>query len=270
MVQILLTDAPSTMIASAEVWISHIYLQGGMGEPDEDGGGRVDLFNDPESPLHYDLLKLQDGLTADLTGFVEIEAGLYQGLRLVVDHAQVTLTDGLLFLDDTDTAVLKVPSGSESGIKVKLADVINAVEGESTTITVDFDVDRNFVIQGGQGQSPIRDAPFYAGPLGTRPRQPLSRGFPPTPPQITFEPMTWFAPRAVILLTALLLTLPTACVAQETPPPHPLRPDHLPSTSARPTPSSSVPQKVRPHLSMPAEATPYSYSGRWASPTSTS
>ena len=160
MVQILLTDAPSTMIASAEVWISHIYLQGGMGEPDEDGGGRVDLFNDPESPLHYDLLKLQDGLTADLTGFVEIEAGLYQGLRLVVDHAQVTLTDGLLFLDDTDTAVLKVPSGSESGIKVKLADVINAVEGESTTITVDFDVDRNFVIQGGQGPSPIRDVLF--------------------------------------------------------------------------------------------------------------
>ena len=78
----------------------------------------------------------------------------------MVDHAQVTLADGLLFLDDSDTAVLKVPSGSESGIKVKLADAINAVEGESTTITVDFDVDRNFVIQGGQGQSPIRDVLF--------------------------------------------------------------------------------------------------------------
>ena len=58
-VQILLTDAPSDMIASAEVWISHVYLQGRVGEPEEDGGGRVDLFNDPESPHHYDLLELQ-------------------------------------------------------------------------------------------------------------------------------------------------------------------------------------------------------------------
>ncbi len=159
-VQILLTDAPSDMIASAEVWISHVYLQGGVGEPEEDGGGRVDLFNDPESPHHYDLLDLQGGLTADLTGFVEIEAGLYQGLRLVVDSARVTLVEGLAFPDDTDTALLMVPSGSESGIKVMLDDVIEVAEGESTILTVDFDVDRNFVIQGGEGESAIRAVVF--------------------------------------------------------------------------------------------------------------
>ena len=159
-VQILLTDAPSDMIASAEVWISHVYLQGGVGEPEEDEGGRVDLFNDPESPHHYDLLDLQDGLTADLTGFVEIEAGLYQGLRLVVDSARVTLVEGLAFPDDTDTALLMVPSGSESGIKVMLDGVIEVAEGESTILTVDFDVDRNFVIQGGEGESAIRGVLF--------------------------------------------------------------------------------------------------------------
>ncbi len=159
-VQILLTDAPSDMIASAEVWISHVYLQGGVGEPEEDGGGRVDLFNDPESPHHYDLLDLQDGLTADLTGFVEIEAGLYQGLRLVVDSARVTLVEGLEFVDGTNTATLMVPSGSQSGIKVKLNDEIDAADGESMTPTVDFDVDRNFVIQGGRGQSAIRGILF--------------------------------------------------------------------------------------------------------------
>jgi hypothetical protein len=159
-VQILLTDAPSDMIASAEVWISHVYLQGGVGEPEEDGGGRVDLFNDPESPHHYDLLDLQDGLTADLTGFVEIEAGLYQGLRLVVDSARVTLVEGLAFPDDTDTALLMVPSGSESGIKVMLDGVIEVAEGESTILTVDFDVDRNFVIQGGEGESAIQAVVF--------------------------------------------------------------------------------------------------------------
>lgn len=154
-VQILITDAPSDMIASAEVWISHVYLQGGG-----DDTGRVDLFNDSESPHHYNLLDLQDGLTADLTGLVEIEAGIYQGLRLVVDSARVTLVEGLEFTDGTDTATLMVPSGSESGIKVMLNDEIGAGEGESVTITVDFDVDRNFVIQGDQGQGVIEGVLF--------------------------------------------------------------------------------------------------------------
>ena len=111
-IQVRLTAAPSDMIASAEVWISHVYLQGG-GDDTADETGRVDLFNDPEAPLHFDLLTLQDGITADLTGLVEVEAELYQGLRLVVDRARVTLVEGLEFVDGTNTATLMVPSGSQ-------------------------------------------------------------------------------------------------------------------------------------------------------------
>ena len=111
--QVRLTAAPSDMIASAEVWISHVYLQGG-GDDTADETGRVDLFNDPEAPLHFDLLTLQDGITADLTGLVEVEAELYQGLRLVVDRARVTLVEGLEFVDGTNTATLMVPSGSQA------------------------------------------------------------------------------------------------------------------------------------------------------------
>ena len=103
------------------------------------------------------MLELQDGLASDLTGLIEIEAGLYQGLRPVVDSARVTLVEGLAFPDDTDSAILMVPSGSESGIKVMLDDAIEAAEGESTILTVDFDVDRNFVIQGGEGESTIQE-----------------------------------------------------------------------------------------------------------------
>ena len=54
-VQILLTDAPSDMIASAEVWISHVYLQGGEDDTADDPG-RVDLFNDPDAPLYFRLV----------------------------------------------------------------------------------------------------------------------------------------------------------------------------------------------------------------------
>jgi len=83
-----------------------------------------------------------------------------EGLRLVVDSAKVTLVTGLAFVDGEDSATLKVPSGSQSGIKVKLNSEIDATTGELVTIIVDFDVDRNFVIQGGQGQSPIRGILF--------------------------------------------------------------------------------------------------------------
>ena len=153
-VQILLTDAPHEQLDSAIVWISHIYLQGGGGsEPDTaasdttSAGGRVDLYNNPASPLHFDLLTLRDGVTADLTGLVEVDVGLYQSLRFVVDSARVTLVEGLTFEDGSQSGVLKVPSGSTSGIKVKLSDVLDAGDGEVTTVTVDFDVDDNFKIQ---------------------------------------------------------------------------------------------------------------------------
>ena len=153
-VQILLTDAPSQQLDSAIVWISRVYLQGGGGlEPDTAAsdtastGGRVDLFDDAAHPLRFDLLKLRDGITADLTGLVEVDVGLYQGLRFVVDSARVHLAEGLAFEDGSRSGVLTVPSGSTSGIKVKLDDIIRAEEGDTTSITVDFDVNDNFVIQ---------------------------------------------------------------------------------------------------------------------------
>jgi len=43
---------------------------------------------------------------------------------------------------------LKVPSGMQSGIKVLLGEPVTADAGELTIVTVDFDVDDNFVLQG--------------------------------------------------------------------------------------------------------------------------
>jgi hypothetical protein len=157
-VRVLLTDAPSDVIASAEVWISRVYLQ--SGDDEETESGRVDLFNDPDNPQHYDLLTLRNGVTADLTDVVNVAVGLYGSLRLVVDSARVTLVEGVSFEDETDTATLFVPSGSTSGIKVLLDRDLEAVEGEVTTVTVDFDVDQNFVIEGSQGPGGVRSVIF--------------------------------------------------------------------------------------------------------------
>lgn len=145
-VQILITDAPADYIATAEIWVSHVYLQRADG--DGEGDPRVDLFNDPENPRTYDLMTLRDGVTADLTADVDVEPGNYGQLRILVDSARVTLIDGYEFNDGTNTARLMVPSGAQTGIKVLLTEPIEAEAGEFTIVVVDFDVNENFVLQG--------------------------------------------------------------------------------------------------------------------------
>lgn len=165
-VGVLLTDAPSDMLDSAQVWISRIYLQGGGGSrpdtttadtatADTATADRVDLFNDPASPREYDLLTLRDSLEADVTGLVPVSAGTYQALRLVVDSARVTLKNGYSFPDGTTSAVLMTPSADTSGIKVKLSDVLVVDDGQNITVTVDFNVDANFVVQTGDRKSVV-------------------------------------------------------------------------------------------------------------------
>lgn len=154
-VRIELTDLPSELLASAEVWISRVYLVGG-------GQGQVDLFFDAEDPHHVDLLELRDGVRLDLTGDVEVPEGEYGQLRLVVDSARVTLADERTFTDGSTTRSLFVPSGAQAGIKVNLRNRDGTEPGEEeegalvleedtvTVVLVDFDVDRNFVFQGSE------------------------------------------------------------------------------------------------------------------------
>lgn len=143
-VQVLITDAPSDYIAEAFIWVSRVYLQGGAA----DDAPAVDLFNDPDNPRSFDLLLLREGITGTLTDAVDVDVGTYRQLRLVVDSARVTLVSGRTFNDGSTSKRLQVPSGAQTGIKVNLNSVITTEDGETTTITVDVDVDQNFVIQG--------------------------------------------------------------------------------------------------------------------------
>jgi hypothetical protein len=146
-VRILLTDNPTDYLSEARVQISRVYLIRGDEDP-EQGPPFVDLFNDPDNPLEYDLLELRDGVVADMTGEVEIPAGRYNQLRMIVAHAEVELAPGHTFADGSTHRTLFIPSGARTGIKVNLARAVDAEARSLTTVLVDFDVDRNFVIQG--------------------------------------------------------------------------------------------------------------------------
>ena len=151
-VQVQITDAPSDYIQSADIWVSQVYLQGGPGHAadttDASSSGRVYLFNKPSTPFHADMMALRAGVVANLTDSVAVEPGSYNQLRIVVDSAKVTLKAGFTFEGGGVTTVLKIPSGSTSGIKVNLAKAVQSSEGAATILLVDFDVNQNFVIQG--------------------------------------------------------------------------------------------------------------------------
>jgi hypothetical protein len=130
-----LSDAPANF-QSATVWVSKVQLVGG------DSG----LQTISTTPTSYDLLSLQNGVTA-LLGTATIPAGSYEQLRLIVDSARVVLATGFTFADGDTTAALRVPSGMETGIKVDFAGGVTLPPGQSTMV-VDFDVSKSFVLQG--------------------------------------------------------------------------------------------------------------------------
>jgi Domain of unknown function (DUF4382) len=131
-----LSDAPAPALSSANIWISSVYLIGSDGS----------RFTITDSAGVFDVLSLQGGVTA-LLGDDSIPPGDYTSLHLIVDSARVTLAGGLLFSDGTDSRMMKVPSGPQTGLKVNFGGPIHVAPGE-TDLVVDFDVARSFVFQG--------------------------------------------------------------------------------------------------------------------------
>jgi hypothetical protein len=130
-----LTDAPFPfdMVDSANVVISRIEVFG------SDDTTRAIMLAD--TARMYNLLDLQNGVTTMMSETL-LPATEYVQFRLIVDSAWVVLTDQRRF-------DLKVPSGSQTGIKVKLESMDLSLAPESVTdVTLDFDVSESFVVQG--------------------------------------------------------------------------------------------------------------------------
>lgn len=128
---VLLTDAPFPfdLVKEANVTI-----------------GRVDVVTDAEvvtileEERTFNLLDLRDGVTAVLAE-EELPEGSIAQIRLIVTDAEVVLDDASMTTFD-----LFIPSGAQTGLKIVLGAFVDA--GAETIVTLDFDVEDSFIVQG--------------------------------------------------------------------------------------------------------------------------
>ena len=111
-----------------------------MDDEDEDEDEDSSFVVLMEEEVRVNLLELTNGTTQQLAD-LEVPAGRYKEIRVFVKDAEVVLTDGSTF-------DLSVPSGSSSGIKLKLSPAVVVDGAIPTDLLLDFDVSRSFVPQG--------------------------------------------------------------------------------------------------------------------------
>ena len=100
----------------------------------------------------FDLMKLADG-TNTFLGDAQVAEGSYKGFRLIIDPAKSSVT----LNDEAQTVIggesitgLKFPSAAQTGLKINLTGgPVEVEEGETSVLTVKFDVSKSFVVRGG-------------------------------------------------------------------------------------------------------------------------
>ncbi|MCM2351003.1 MAG: DUF4382 domain-containing protein [Bacteriovoracaceae bacterium] len=127
-----ITDAPFDFqnVDSASVTIKKIKIR-------KDSGEVLELL---DREVTLDLLKLRNGVTETLAD-IKIPTGSYDQISLIVSEASVTLDNGEHF-------PLKVPSGSQSGLKIFISPSITVNDGVRSEVLLDFDLSRSFVPHG--------------------------------------------------------------------------------------------------------------------------
>lgn len=91
--------------------------------------GVAEVTSEPQT---IDVLQLRNGKQA-LLGTVELPAGSYHQVRLIVEEAEITFDGG-----EIEYPVM-VPSGSQTGLKINVEPALVVEEGATSDLIVDFD-----------------------------------------------------------------------------------------------------------------------------------
>ena len=151
-----LTDAPGDIL-EAEVTIERVAAvradNAGSGGA-TDGGTSVLT----DSSVTVDLTRLQGGVT-ELMGEVQLNPGTYSQIRLKTARQATVMYENSN--GEAVEADLRLPSASETGIKVNFDPVELDSEGDRAEVTLDFSVEESFVEGGTTGTytfKPVVDA----------------------------------------------------------------------------------------------------------------
>ncbi len=139
--KVLLTDAPfpSDLVAEVNVVIDQVSIKKENDEStEEDESGWMILSTETSE---FNLLDLQNGAVAVLADIDEIAIGTYKEIRLHIVSAEVVLNDQTVH-------ELTIPSGTSSGLKVKINGGLEVRGGNPAALIVDFDVAQSFLVQG--------------------------------------------------------------------------------------------------------------------------
>ena len=94
-----------------------------------------------ENEVQVNLLELTNGVTKTLVD-TDVPVGTYDLIRVHVKGINIVLTNGT-------TYDLKVPSGSQTGIKIFIKPGLIVNGGLTSDLLLDFDVSKSFVAKGG-------------------------------------------------------------------------------------------------------------------------
>lgn len=135
-----ITDAPVDNATSVVVQFSGVAFKRAGAAPEV-------VENLTPSPRQLDLLEYQEGRAALLLDGVELPAGDYQWIRLIVDN-EPNVRDSYLVQTTGEECELTVPSGAESGLKLNRGFTLPA-DG-SVALTIDFDLSKSVHAPPGQ------------------------------------------------------------------------------------------------------------------------
>jgi len=112
------------------------------------GGGTPEVFD--FAPRQIDLLALDGGGSEVLLANEMLPAGEYEEIRLKVNAGRDG-SDSFIELDDGSVHPLFIPSGNQSGLKLKRGFTIGA--GSTSNFTIDFNLRHSVIHPPGQGET---------------------------------------------------------------------------------------------------------------------
>jgi hypothetical protein len=131
-----ITDAPFPieMIEEATVTVTKAEVRS---DAESDEHSFITIF---EGSKEFNLLELRNGVMEELVD-VEIPAGSYNLVRIYVEDA------GIVVMNHGSYSV-KVPSGSQTGIKLFIKPSLQVQGGLTSEVILDFNLDKSFVLKG--------------------------------------------------------------------------------------------------------------------------